>query len=68
MAKMYKINIGQKTAIDKTSFARGEFFHPVQDINGNWFISEVEMNSVVKNNEWKNTMETEYVPPVSPII
>jgi len=59
----YKINIGQKTAIVNTSFAMGQYFNPVQDINGNWFIFEIEMQALVINNAFKNATKEEYVPP-----
>ena len=41
----------------------GAYFNPVQDINGDWFIFEVEMNSIIINKGWKNALEATYVPP-----
>jgi hypothetical protein len=60
----YKITQGQKNAIEKQPFADNQFFNPVQDINGDWFIFEVEMNSAVKNKGWARATLAEYVPPI----
>jgi len=64
---MYKINAGQKNAIEQQPFARNKFYNPVQDINGDWFISEIEMNTIVKNKGWKNSLEAIYVTPETTI-
>jgi len=61
--KAYKINIGQKNAIEHTTMKSGAYFNPVDDINGDWFIFEVEMDSIINNKGWKNALEAEYVPP-----
>jgi len=63
----YKINIGQKTAIENTKMKGGAYFNPVQDVNGDYFIFEVEMNSIITNQGWKNALEAEYVPPTETI-
>ena len=62
----YKINTGQKKAIEKNPFAQNQFFNPVQDINGEWFIGESEINSLIQHQGWKNAMLSEYVPPTPP--
>lgn len=60
----YKINTGQKQAIENTLLAKAHFFYPVEDINGDWFIFEEEMNAVVINGAFKNAAKMEYVPPI----
>jgi hypothetical protein len=37
----------QKDSLDKQNFTSSGFFSPVQDINGDWVISEVEINKCV---------------------
>lgn len=37
----------QKDILYKQKFTPNELFNPVQDINGNWVISEVEANNCV---------------------
>ena len=66
--KGYKINVGQKNAIEHTTMKGGAYFNPVQDINGDWFIFEIEMDSIINNQGWKNALEATYVPPVTEII
>ena len=61
--KMYKINIGQKTSIENKPLEKGWFYNPVQDVNGDWFISEIEMNTIIINQGWKNALEATYIPP-----
>jgi hypothetical protein len=66
----YKITQGQKNSIENQPFAPSQFFNPVQDINGDWFIFEEEMNAAVKNKGWAKATLAEFVPPVTeePII
>ncbi len=59
----YRITQGQKTAIENQPFAQNQFFNPVKDINGDWFIFEMEMNSAVKNKGWARATLAEYVAP-----
>jgi len=66
--KAYKINKGQKNAIENTMMKSGVYFHPIEDINGDWFIFEIEMDSIVKNKGWKNSLEAEYIPPIKLVI
>lgn len=63
----YKITQGQKAAIENTSFASGQFFFPVEDVNGDWFIFEQEMEKLVINNAFKNATKSEYVAPETTI-
>lgn len=62
--KGYKITQEQRNEISKTPFSEGQYFNPVQDINGEWFIFETEMNYAVKNKGWVRTTITEYIPPI----
>lgn len=62
--KAYRITEGQKNAIEKQPFASGQYFNPVQDINGHWFIFEIEMEHCVKNKGWARSMLAEYIPPI----
>lgn len=64
--KMYKITQGQKKAIENQPFAKNQFFNPVQDINGDYFISEVEIEHCVKNRGWQKALLADYVPPAEP--
>ena len=41
----YKITSGQKNEIENLLLAPSQYFNPVQDINGNWFIFEQEFNA-----------------------
>lgn len=60
----YKITAGQKNSIENQPFADNQYFNPVQDINGDWFIFEQEMDYCVKNKGWAKQDKVEYVPPV----
>jgi hypothetical protein len=61
--KAYKITVEQKNAIEGQPLAPSEYYNPVQDINGDWFIFEIEMNHAVKNKGWAKETLAEYVPP-----
>jgi hypothetical protein len=41
----YKITVEQKAELKNQTFALSQFFNPVQDINGDWFIFEQEFES-----------------------
>lgn len=43
MIQMGKITEGQKNSLLNKHFIQDGFFNPVQDINGDWFISQEEM-------------------------
>lgn len=66
--KGYKLTLGQKKAIEKTQFAPGEFFHPVQDALGNWFIFEEEMKRLILNKAFRELNLEEYVLPIDTTI
>lgn len=62
----YKITEGQKNAIENQQFAQSQYFNPVQDRFGNWFIFDIEMEYCVKNNGWAKQDKVEYVAPLPP--
>jgi len=61
--KAYKITVEQKNEIEDQKSAPAQYFNPVQDINGDWFIFEAEMNSAVKNKGWARAILADFVPP-----
>lgn len=66
----YKLTTEQKDLLVGQQFAPDEYFNPVPDIDGVYFIFEGEVNNCV-NEEFmwvKELPEAEYVPPtVEPI-
>ena len=68
MQKAYKISTDQKMQIEHTKFSDASFFNPVQDINGDWFVFEVEMEAAVLTRNWKRAVLTDYVAPEREII
>jgi hypothetical protein len=67
----YKLTIEQKDLLVGQQFASDQYFNPVPDIDGVYFIFEGEVDGCV-NEEFmwvKNLPEAEYVPPtVEPIL
>lgn len=61
----YVINEGQKNSIEKQSFGSGQYFNPVQDKYGRWFIFETEMDAAVKNKGWAKSEPVLYEAPES---
>lgn len=62
--KVYLLNIEQKALIEGKEYAKGCYFNPVQDADGNWFISPEEVESC-NNPEfaWAKTLqEIEFKP------
>ena len=59
----------QKNILDKQQFTTRGFFNPVQDVNGDWIISEVEVNECINTDfMWvKDLVLTDwlgaYIPP-----
>ncbi len=41
---MYKLTQTQAELLFGVQISQGWYFNPVQDINGDWFISEIEVN------------------------
>lgn len=59
---MYKLTLEQKELLVGVEFIPNNYFNPVQDVNGDWFISkeEVEQCSI----DWvKKLKESEYIAP-----
>lgn len=65
---MYKITTETAVLLKGKTYTKDIEFNPVQDINGEWFISEQEVN---KNTNWRykellaNLKLEEYVAPKS---
>jgi hypothetical protein len=66
--------IGYRLTSEQAASISGEFlnestiFNPVQDINGDWFIFEGEVNGHITNSEfdWVKELEpSEYIAPIS---
>lgn len=59
---MYRITLEQKNIIEGQEYMADCIFNPVQDINGDWFISKEEVEQCV-NFDWvKNLTESEFIP------
>jgi hypothetical protein len=65
---LYKLTIEQKDLLVGQLFAPASYFGPVQDINGDWFISEQEVSGCVNPDfQWVKTLPSmEYTPQPSP--
>jgi len=65
---LYKLTIEQKDLLVGQLFAPASYFNPVQDINGDWFISGQEVSGCVNSGfQWVTTLPAmEYIPPLSP--
>ena len=63
----YKLTLIQKELLSGAAFAPDQYFNPVANIDGVYFIFEGEVNGCV-NNEFmwvKDLPEAEYVPPIN---
>jgi hypothetical protein len=65
---LYKLTLEQKDLLIGQHFAPSSSFNPVQDVNGDWFISEQEVSGCVNPDfQWVKTLPSmEYTPPPSP--
>ena len=70
---LYSIDEVQKLEVESILFAPDSYFNPVQDINGFWFISDIEVLTAIENGldtqyPWLLTIQLEtFVPkPVAP--
>jgi hypothetical protein len=65
---LYKLTIEQKDLLVGQLFAPASYFNPVQDINGDWFITGQEVSGCVNPDfQWVNTLPSmEYTPPPIP--
>jgi len=62
----YKLTETQRNELVGHEFAPDQYFNPVPDINGDYFIFDVEVNDCV-NPEFmwvKDLPEAEYIPPI----
>ena len=68
---VYKLTDGQKNMIEKRKFGPSSYFNPVQDCDGNWVISEIEVtNCVNENYQWVKNLDPidwcdPYIPPIT---
>lgn len=63
----YKLNTQQKDLLIGNEFAPNQYFNPVFDINGDYFIFDVEVEGCVNEDfMWvKELPQAEYVPPIN---
>jgi len=62
----HKLTIEQKDLLIGQWFAPDQYFNPVPDINGDYFIFDIEVNNCI-NPEFmwvKDLPEAEYIPPI----
>lgn len=67
----YKLTTEQASQISGQLFNDCTTFNPVQDINGDWFIFEGEVNGNVTVEEFfwvKELTPSEYVPPINEVL
>ena len=67
----YKLTTEEAKEISGKLFNESTAFNPVQDINGNWFIFEGEVNEhiTLSEFEWVKTLKSaEYVTPIKEIV
>jgi hypothetical protein len=65
---MRLLTLEEKELLIDQDFVPDNKFRPVEDINGNWFISEESVNQCINPNfEWvKDLPEAEYIPKPLP--
>lgn len=66
---MYSIDEIQKEEIEGVLFALDSYFNPIQDINGFWFISDIEVLTAIGNGldgeyPWLLTIKLETFVPI----
>ena len=61
--RTFKITEGQKNSIMRPKKYHGMDFNPRQDINGEWFIWEVEMRFCMENFGWTPEEAIFIAPP-----
>jgi hypothetical protein len=61
---MYRLTIEQKELLTGVKYDGEQFFNPVQDINGDWFISEEEVFGCTDTEYYwiRRLTWSEYVP------
>jgi hypothetical protein len=63
----YRLTAEEALQIDGKYFAENQSFKPIQDINGDWFIFEGEVNGHITNSEFdwvKDLQPSEYIAPI----
>jgi hypothetical protein len=67
--KVRQLTVEQKDQLNGQKWNNGAFFNPTQDADGNWFISNEEVNGCTHENgafEWIHELpEIDYNPVVS---
>ena len=66
---LYSIDEIQKDEIEGVLFAPDSYFNPIQDINGFWFISDIEVLTAIGNGldpeyPWLLTIKLETFVPI----
>ena len=66
--KVVILTTEQKDILNKQEFTPRGFFNPVQDVNEDWVISEVEVNECINSDfMWvKNLVLTDWLGPYIP--
>ena len=61
---VYKLTLVQKKLLDGVQFAPDNLYNPIQDIKGNWIITQEEVEQTTNEDfAWvKNLPEIEYKP------
>jgi hypothetical protein len=59
---MYKLTIQQKNSLAGKSYIADNKFNPVQDINGDWFISEEEVSQAIYETWVKQLPRATFTP------
>jgi len=66
MTQVRQLTVGQKNSLVGQEFMTGALFNPTQDADGNWFISneEVEQCNKVEFSWVKSLPQINYKPPI----
>jgi len=70
MIKGIKLTEEQKDLLTNQLFAENSYFNPIQDINDDWFITDIEQNNTINPNFiWVKDLEITDIElkPVIPI-
>jgi len=64
---MYKLTITQKNLLVGLSYDGEQIFNPIQDVNGDWFISEQEVFGCTNRDYFwiRRLVYSEYEAPVN---
>lgn len=63
----YKLTVEQAKGLENQEFSESQFFNPVPDIDGVFFIFEGEVNGCTNEDfMWvKDLPKAEYIPPIN---